>query len=297
MNFASIITDYVLNFNIRTTSLLDFKEITVSFRKLLMNAFNMFTFFSRFARFALFFLNLFQQTSTFFSRLAWFVALFFNLSRLFASEIIKKQAKKNLREALKFFIAKKDILSVQRIIVDDRSKAIIEISLSKKSRKALSSSLFFLFFTVIKLHADARKKIKRAFHAAVKFVFKESERNVNDCDYKKMNILILWKLNLKECKIDELFLILQELNQIQKNKKEKNVCRLHWRLIAWKLKLILMNNKDAELTRKILLIKLYYCFDHAKKFNDLKTRFNTKIWFRSEYRSVKFNNVSQTLKF
>ena len=38
-----------------------------------------------------------------------------------------------------------------------------------------------------------------------------------------------------------------------------------------------MNNKDAELTKKILLIKLYYCFDHIKEFDDLKMKFNTKI--------------------
>ena len=58
-----------------------------------------------------------------------------------------------------------------------------------------------------------------------------------------------------------------------------------------------MNNKSTELTRKILLIKLYHCFDHVKKFDDLKTRFNTEIWFRSECRSVKFNDVSRALKF
>ena len=44
---------------------------------------------------------------------------------------------------------------------------------------------------IIKLHANVRKKIKRAFHAAVKFVFEKSKRNVNDCDCKKMNIMIL----------------------------------------------------------------------------------------------------------
>ena len=38
-----------------------------------------------------------------------------------------------------------------------------------------------------------------------------------------------------------------------------------------------MNNKDAELTRKILLIKLYHCFDHVKEFDDLKMKFNIKI--------------------
>ena len=58
---------------------------------------------------------------------------------------------------------------------------------------------------------------------------------------------------------------------------KKNVYRSHWRLIAWKLELILMNNTNAKLTRKILLIKLYHCFDHVKKFDDLKTRFNTEI--------------------
>ena len=80
---------------------------------------------------------------------------------------------------------------MQRIIVDDRSKMIIEIFLSEKSRKTFSSLSFFLFSAVIKLHVDARKKVKRAFYAIVKFVFEESERNINDCDYKKMNIMIL----------------------------------------------------------------------------------------------------------
>ena len=40
-----------------------------------------------------------------------------------------------------------------------------------------------------------------------------------------------------------------------------------------------MNNKDAELTEKILLIELYHYFDHVKKFDDLKTKFNIKIKF------------------
>ena len=80
---------------------------------------------------------------------------------------------------------------MQKIIVDDRLKTIIEISLLKKSRKAFSSSSSLLFFIVIKLHVDARKKIKRAFHAVVKFVFEKSKRNVSNCDYKKMNTMIL----------------------------------------------------------------------------------------------------------
>ena len=80
---------------------------------------------------------------------------------------------------------------MQKIIVDDRSETIIEIFLSKKSRKALSLSSFFLFFAVIELYADARKKVKRTFHAVVKFMFKELKRNVNDCDCKKMNTMIL----------------------------------------------------------------------------------------------------------
>ena len=54
-NFASTVTDYVSSFNIRSISLLDFKKVTASLRKSLMNAFNTFTFFSRFARFALLF--------------------------------------------------------------------------------------------------------------------------------------------------------------------------------------------------------------------------------------------------
>ena len=156
-----------------------------------MNAFNTFTSFSRFVRFVLLFSNLSRQTSTSFSRLARFVAFFLNLSQLFASEITEKQAKKTLCKALKSFIAKKDILSVQKIIVDDRLKTIIEIFLSEKSRKAFSSSSSLLSFAVIKLHINVRKKIKRTFHAVVKFVSEESKRNVSDCDYKKMNTMIL----------------------------------------------------------------------------------------------------------
>ena len=79
--------------------------------------------------------------------------------------------------------------------------------------------------------------------------------------------------------------------------KRKNVCRSHWRLIAWKFELILMNNRNTELIRKTLLIKLYHCFDHAKEFDDLKTKFNTEIWFRSECRLIRFNDVSRALKF
>ena len=186
---------------------------------------------------------------------------------------------------------------MQKIIVDDRSETIFEISLSKKSRKVFSSSSSLLSSAAIKLHVDARKKVKRAFHAVVKFVSEKLKRNVSDCDCKKMNTMILWKLDSEECKIDKLLLILQELKQIQKNEKEENVCRSHWRLIAWKFKLILMNNRSAELTRKILLIKLYHCSDHAKKFDDLKTRFSTEIWFRSECRLIRFNDVSRALKF
>ena len=80
---------------------------------------------------------------------------------------------------------------MQKIIVDNRSEAIIEIFLSEKSRKALSSSSSFLFSAVIKLHVDARKKIKRAFHAVVKFVFEKLKRNVSDYNCKKINTMIL----------------------------------------------------------------------------------------------------------
>ena len=99
--------------------------------------------------------------------------------------------KKFLREALKSFIAEKNILSMRKIIVDDRLKTIIEISFSKKSRKAFLSSSSLLSFAVIKLHVDIRKKIKRAFYAVVKFVSEELKRNVNDCDCKKINTMIL----------------------------------------------------------------------------------------------------------
>ena len=58
-----------------------------------------------------------------------------------------------------------------------------------------------------------------------------------------------------------------------------------------------MNNKNAELIREILLIKLYHCSDHIKEFDDLKTKFNIKIWIRFKCRSVKFNDVSRMFKF
>ena len=38
-----------------------------------------------------------------------------------------------------------------------------------------------------------------------------------------------------------------------------------------------MNNKNAELIKEILLIKLYHCSNHDKKFDDLKIKFNIKI--------------------
>ena len=77
-NFASTVTDYVLSFNIKSTSLLNFKKVTTSLRKSLMNAFNTFTSFSRFARFTLLFSNLSRQTSTSFSRFVRFVVNFLN---------------------------------------------------------------------------------------------------------------------------------------------------------------------------------------------------------------------------
>ena len=49
LNFVSTVTDYVLNFNIKSILLLDFKKITTSLKKSLMNAFNTFTSFLRFA--------------------------------------------------------------------------------------------------------------------------------------------------------------------------------------------------------------------------------------------------------
>ena len=99
--------------------------------------------------------------------------------------------KKILCKALKFFIAEKNIRLMRKIIVDDRLKAIIKIFLLKKSRKALSSSSFLLFLIIIRIHVDVRKKVKRTFYAVVKFVFKKLERNINNCDCKKMNIMTL----------------------------------------------------------------------------------------------------------
>ena len=38
-----------------------------------------------------------------------------------------------------------------------------------------------------------------------------------------------------------------------------------------------MNERDVELFKVKLLIRLYQCFDHNKKFDDLKTNASTKI--------------------
>ena len=38
-----------------------------------------------------------------------------------------------------------------------------------------------------------------------------------------------------------------------------------------------MNEQSAELFKTRLLIKLYQCFNHDKKFDDLKTNASTKI--------------------
>ena len=38
-----------------------------------------------------------------------------------------------------------------------------------------------------------------------------------------------------------------------------------------------MNERNVELFKTRLLIKLYQCFDHNKKFDDLKTNVNTEI--------------------
>ena len=38
-----------------------------------------------------------------------------------------------------------------------------------------------------------------------------------------------------------------------------------------------MNERDVELFKTRLLIKLYQCFNHDKKFDDLKTNASTEI--------------------
>ena len=38
-----------------------------------------------------------------------------------------------------------------------------------------------------------------------------------------------------------------------------------------------MNERNIELIKVKLLIKLYYCFDHNKKFNDLKVNASIEI--------------------
>ena len=139
--------------------------------------------------------------------------------------------------------------------------------------------------------------MKRAFDAAVKFVFKKSRRNVNICICEKVNPMILWKLDEGKCKINELFTILKKFKQIQKNEKKENVCHSHWRLLTWKFKLILINERGAKLFRARLLIRLYQCFDHNRKFDDLKANASTEIWFHFKCRSVKINDSSRAFKF
>ena len=255
--------EYVSNLSIRSIPLSD-RKITASFKESLMNAFNTFTPPSRIARFILL-------------KSAQFAVRFFNLSSQSVSKITEKQTKKALHKKLKSFLAKEKILSSRKTAVDDYSRIIEEILQSKQSFKTFSSSFFFLSSAAIKLHIDVKKKMKRAFDATVKFVFEESKRNVSICTCEKVNSMILWKLDERKCKINELFTILKKFKQIQKNEKKKNVYRSHWRLLTWKLELILMNERGAELFKARLLIKLYQCSDHDKEFDDLKTNASTKI--------------------
>ena len=94
-----------------------------------------------------------------------------------------------------------------------------------------------------------------------------------------------------------MFTILKKFKQIQKNEKKENICRSHWRLLTWKFELILINERGAELFKAKLLIKLYQCFDHDRKFDDLKTNASTKIWFHFKCCSVKISNFSRAFKF
>ena len=93
-NFVLTITDYVLSFNIKLISLFNFKKVTASFKKSLMNAFNTFTFFSRFAQFALLFSNLSRQTSTSFSRFVRSVAFFLIYRDYLYQKSLKSKRKK-----------------------------------------------------------------------------------------------------------------------------------------------------------------------------------------------------------
>ena len=58
-----------------------------------------------------------------------------------------------------------------------------------------------------------------------------------------------------------------------------------------------MNERNIELIKTKLLIKLYHYFDYDKKFDDLKTNANTEILFHFEYCSIKFNDFSRAFKF
>ena len=235
--------EYVSSLNIRSTSLFNRKIIT-SFKKSLMNVLNTFTPSSQIAQFI-------------FSKFIQFAVCFSNLSSQSISKIIEKQTKEILHEELKSFFAEKKILLLRKAAVDDCPWIIEETSQSKQSFKTFLSSFFFLFSAAIKLHVDVKKKMKRTFDAIIKFVSEKSKRNISTCTCEKMNSMILWKFDEKECKTNELFTILKKFKQIQKNEKKENVCRPHWRLLTWKFKLILMNERDVELFKARLLIRLY----------------------------------------
>ena len=74
--------------------------------------------------------------------------------------------------------------------------------------------------------------------------------------------------------------IVYDSERVQANTEErekKNVCCSHWRLLTWKFELILMNERNVELFKVKLLIKLYQCSNYNRKFDDLKTNASTRI--------------------
>ena len=108
--------EYISNSNIRSISLLN-KKIITSLKKSLINVFNTFTPSFRIARFILF---LQRHSFTLFSKFVQSIVCFLNLSSQSVSKIIEKLTKEVLHAELKSFLTEKEILSSQKIVVDDR---------------------------------------------------------------------------------------------------------------------------------------------------------------------------------
>ena len=214
-----------------------------------------------------------------------------------ASKTTEEQAEEALHEELGSPLAEEEILPSRKAAADDRPRVVEETPQPEQPPKAPSPPSSPLPSAAIGLHADARKEVKRAFDAAVKFVPGGPGRNASTCTCEKVDPMVLWKLGEGEYKTNELLTILKEFKQVQEDEEEGNVCRPHWRLLAWKLGLVLVDERGAELPRARLLARLYQCSDHDREFGDLKADASTGIWFRPECRPARASDPSRALKF